>query len=343
MGRIHTRHDVERRRGAEEAAEDREHAEHAERRQDPLARLVHVALHLGVDAALAEEGAEVQPEHVEGGEPGRHERDRVERAVTRHVVRQVRGEQDLVLREEAREEREARDREHAEQEPAVRPRDLLPQPAHLVRVLLVVHGQDHGARAEEEQRLEEGVRDHVEDRGGVRTAAGREEHVAELAHGRVREHLLDVGLRERDGGREDRRRRARPRDHRGRARRLRVEEAEPADHVDAGRHHGGGVDQRRDRRRAGHGVGQPDVERDLRRLAHGTEEEAEPDQRGELPGRRPRQEAEPARQRHGLLRDARAAPRPARGSSRSRRPSRRATRTRGRCRAGSRSRRCGSR
>ena len=42
---------------------------------------------------------------------------------------------------------------------------------------------------------------------------------------------------------------------------------QPRDHVDAGGHHRRGVDQRRDRRRTGHRVGQPDVERDLRRLA----------------------------------------------------------------------------
>ena len=45
------------------------------------------------------------------------------------------------------------------------------------------------------------------------------------------------------------------------------------DHVHAGRHHRRGVDEGRDRRRAFHGVRQPDVERNLRRLAGGADEE----------------------------------------------------------------------
>ena len=51
--------------------------------------------------------------------------------------------------------------------------------------------------------------------------------------------------------------------------------------VDARGDHGGGVDERRDRRRAGHGVGQPDVERDLRALAGAAEEEEQAGDRGE--------------------------------------------------------------
>ena len=38
-------------------------------------------------------------------------------------------------------------------------------------------------------------------------------------------------------------------------------------------HHGGGVDQRRDRRRAFHRVGQPGVQAELRRLAHRADEQ----------------------------------------------------------------------
>ena len=44
-------------------------------------------------------------------------------------------------------------------------------------------------------------------------------------------------------------------------------------HVDARRHHGGGVDQGGNRRGAFHGVRQPDVQRELRRLARGADEQ----------------------------------------------------------------------
>ena len=57
------------------------------------------------------------------------------------------------------------------------------------------------------------------------------------------------------------------------------EDVAARDHVDAGRDHRRGVDERRDGRRAGHGVGEPDVERDLGALADGAEEEAEADER----------------------------------------------------------------
>ena len=46
-----------------------------------------------------------------------------------------------------------------------------------------------------------------------------------------------------------------------------------ATEVDAGHDHGGGVEQRRDRRRAGHGVGQPGVQRELAGLADGGDEQ----------------------------------------------------------------------
>ena len=45
---------------------------------------------------------------------------------------------------------------------AIGERNLAPQPAHLAHVLLVVHGVDHRAGAQEQQRLEEGVGEEME-------------------------------------------------------------------------------------------------------------------------------------------------------------------------------------
>ena len=50
------------------------------------------------------------------------------------------------------------------------------------------------------QRLEERVGEEVEHRRGPRADAERHHHVAELADGGVREHLLDVVLHEREHG-----------------------------------------------------------------------------------------------------------------------------------------------
>jgi hypothetical protein len=55
-------------------------------------------------------------------------------------------------------------------------------------VLLVVHGVDDAARAEEQERLEEGVSEEVEHRRAIGADAGGEEHVAELRAGRISDH-----------------------------------------------------------------------------------------------------------------------------------------------------------
>jgi hypothetical protein len=168
----------------------------------------------------------------------------------------------------------------ADEEGPVGLRHVLLEPAHLAHVLLAAAGVDHRARAEEEAGLEEGVGEDVEDAGDVGADPGGEEHVAELGDRRVGEHLLDVVLGEADGGREHRRDAAdhRHRQHRGGA--QLVEEVAARHHVDAGGDHGRGVDQGRDRGRAGHRVGQPDVQRQLRRLAHRADEEQHADDGG---------------------------------------------------------------
>ena len=227
-------------------------------------------------AEAAAEGERVEPEHVEGGERRGGDADRPQRAaVAAHPVRRP---QDLVLREEAGEERDAGDREAAHQHGHVRPGQQLAQPAHLAQVLLAGERVDQRARAEEQERLEERVGEDVEDARAERADPAGQEHVAELAHGRVGEHALDVGLDEGDRGGEKRRRRADHRDHQHRVRSVRVDRRRAGDHVDPRGHHRGRVDQRRDGRRALHRVGQPDVERQLRALAGGACEEQETDQ-----------------------------------------------------------------
>ena len=63
-------------------------------------------------------------------------------------------------------------------------------------------------------------------------------------------------------------------------RRRQLEQRRQArDHEDAGGHHGRGMDQRGDRRRAFHRVRQPGVEQELRRLAHRAHEQQQADDR----------------------------------------------------------------
>ena len=137
---------------------------------------------------------------------------------------------------------------------------------------------------EEQERLEERVGDQVVDARRVGAHPDADEHVAQLAHRRVGQDPLDVGLDEPDRRREDRGQDADPGDHvEGHAGPL--EERVGARHqIDAGGHHGRGVDQRRDRRRALHGVGEPDVERQLGRLPARAQEEEEADGGGRPDG-----------------------------------------------------------
>ncbi len=58
----------------------------------------------------------------------------------------------------------------------------------------------------------------------------------------------------------------------------------PGDHEDAGGNHGRGMDQRGNRGRAFHRVGQPDMQRHLRRLAHGADEQADAGKRHQRHG-----------------------------------------------------------
>ena len=158
-------------------------------------------------------------------------------------------------------------------------RDLPREPAHLPDVLLAGQRVDHAAGAEEQAGLEERVRVDVEDRDAVGADAERHEHEAELRDRRVGEHLLDVGLRRpRSSRRRSAVRAPIAGDQRRGLRRVQVDARQARDQVDAGGHHRRRVDQRRDRRRAGHRVGQPDVERDLRRLAGGADEQQDADE-----------------------------------------------------------------
>jgi hypothetical protein len=251
---------------------------------------------------VAPEGQKIRAEHVErrhrrAGDAHRVERRaepvwrRPERAdalgrEADHLVGLDRAlvglRQNFVFREEAGEGRHARDGDARGEVRPVGERHVLAQPAHVAHVLRgvgVVHARVHrvndAAGAEEEAGLEEGVREDVEEAVGERARPDAEEHVAELADGRVGQHLLQIVLHEPDGGGEERRQRADRGDGGHHGGREHEDEVEAADEVDARGDHGGGVDERRDRRRAGHGVGQPHVEGYLRALAGAAQEERE--------------------------------------------------------------------
>ena len=63
----------------------------------------------------------------------------------------------------------------------------------------MMHRVDHGACAEEQQRLEERMREQVEDGRAIRADAASNEHVAELGARRIGDDALDVVLHKADG------------------------------------------------------------------------------------------------------------------------------------------------
>ena len=94
---------------------------------------------------LAVEGAEDHPERVDRGQERAEVADHVQRPVPAAAL--AGHEQDLVLGEEARERRDARQREAADHEARVRERHRLAEAAHLLERLLAAHRADQRARA----------------------------------------------------------------------------------------------------------------------------------------------------------------------------------------------------
>ncbi len=131
---------------------------------------------------------------------------------------------------------------------------------------------NHGACAQEQQRLERGMGKEMEHASAIGADALGGEHVAELRAGRIGDHPLDVVLDQADGRGEEGGGGADDRDDAKRDGRKLEQGRKPRDHEHAGRDHGRGMDQGRDRGRAFHGVGEPGVEQKLRRLAHRSHE-----------------------------------------------------------------------
>ena len=147
-------------------------------------------------------------------------------------------------------------------------RHLRRKPAHLAHVLLFMQGVFHRARAQEQQRLEEGVAEEVEDAHRKGAKAARREHVAKLRAGRIRDDAFDVVLADGDGRGKEGCERTDEGDEAECNGCLLKERGKPRHHKHAGRHHGGRMDQGGNRSWALHRVRKPGVQQELRRLAH---------------------------------------------------------------------------
>ena len=128
-------------------------------------------------------------------------------------------QQNLVLAEEAGEGEDAGERQPADGKGQVGDRQPVPQASEPAHVDDVAHRVHHAAGGQEEQGLEERVREQVEHRGHhgklrhiAHARPQAHEHIAKLADRRVRHDPLEVILRQGDRGRQQRRGAANDRD-----------------------------------------------------------------------------------------------------------------------------------
>ena len=103
---------------------------------------------------------------------------------------------------------------------------------------------NHRTGGEEEQRFEEGVGHQVEDGRRISRDSARHEHVAELRDGGVGQDTLDISLHHTDGRGENCGERADDRDRHQSGGSVVEDGVGARDHVNAGRDHGGRVNQR---------------------------------------------------------------------------------------------------
>jgi len=263
----------------------REEREHREWHPHHFGRFVRVLDRVMI-ARFAEESQENLARHIERGEERgnrQHHKDRACHLIgMRAETTLERVRENFVLAPKTRERRNARERERADDKDRRGDRHLFPQAAHAHHVVRA-DAVNHAARAQEQQRLEERVRDEMERARDVRADAERGDHEPKLRNRRVREHALDVVLRDADRRGEERGECADNRDggHRGSARfgGGNVERVRARDQIHTRGDHRRGVDQRADGRGTFHRIRQPDVQRKLRGLANRPAENQQRDHR----------------------------------------------------------------
>ena len=249
-----------------------------------MAVIVMPVIVMRLGAVGAEKGHEHQPPAVEAGEAGGD-----------HQEPEGRGTADIghlnhrVFRQEAGKaiigQRDAHpgDRQRADHHGPEGQRDFLPQTAIVAHVLLMVGRMDDRTCPKEQHGLEEGVREEVEHRHRIGTKPGGHEHVPELRHGRIGDHALDVVLHQTDRRGDKGGQGSQHGDKGCGRRRIFINRRHAADEEHACGHHGCGMDQRRHRGRAFHGVRQPSVQEQLRRFAHRPDEQEDTNQVGRVP------------------------------------------------------------
>src|SRR5437588_11073787 len=137
---------------------------------------MNVLLRVVVSARVSKKRQEHQAEHVERRQARSDEADNPQRGMPFE-----RATENLVLAEKSRERRNSRDGQRGKHKGPRRNRDLAPEAAHFLDVLLAGHGLDHAACTKEQECIEEGVRHQMENTGRKRARTELQRQVAELA------------------------------------------------------------------------------------------------------------------------------------------------------------------
>ena len=142
-------------------------------------------------------------------------------------------------------------------------------------------GQNDGTGGKEQQRLEKRMRHQMEHRATPGTNPQRQEHVTDLTHGGIGQDTFDIGLNQCGKTGKQQRYCADNTDQIQHIRRHQKEAMHAGDQIDPGSYHGSGMDQRRDRCRTRHGIGQPGLQWQLSRFTYRTTQQH---QRGKFDG-----------------------------------------------------------
>ena len=199
--------------------ENRADRQHNQRRQHHGRRFMNVIHGLLVRARRTVERHEQQTPRIKR----RHERGGNPHPVSegpKPCVIRIRGLQHDVLGIIPGEGWNPRQRQRPDPHQDIGKRDQLADTAHIAHILLVRHRVNDRTRAEEQQRLEKRMRNQVKHRRAIGRHAQSEKHISKLTHRRIRDHALDVELRQADGRRHKRRTRANHRHHHQRIRRI---------------------------------------------------------------------------------------------------------------------------
>ena len=180
------------------AGKHRTHRQQQQRHQHHQRAFMHMFHGVMIGPGGAMEGQDQQPPRIESGQEGR-EQAAEKRIHPNPGMRRISRFQHEILGIIAGEIGHSRKRQRTNPHHRIGHRNLLPDTAHLPDILFVRHGVNDRTGRKEQQRLEEGMGEKMENRALIGANPGREEHIAKLRTGGIGDDALDVVLHAANG------------------------------------------------------------------------------------------------------------------------------------------------